>query len=93
MNDKFNQEIFKAIAKSKNKHTQQTNVDSVLDHIIKTTGNQRISKAFLKDKIETLVNDGMLKNKPGLEKKKPYYLTKKVSRAKFNSFETRMREI
>ena len=35
MNDKFNQEIFKAIAKSKNKHTQQTNVDSVLDQILK----------------------------------------------------------
>ena len=38
----FNQDIFKAIDKIRNKHKQQANIES-------TTGNESISKAFLED--------------------------------------------
>ena len=64
MNDNFNQEIFKAIDKIRNKHKKQTNVESILEQIIKTTGNESISEAFLEHRIVTLVTDGMLENKP-----------------------------
>ena len=70
-NDNFNQEIFKAIAKIRNKHKQQINVESIFEQIIKTTGNETISKAFLEDRIETLVTDDML-NKLWLERNSCY---------------------
>ena len=57
MNDNFNQNIFKAIDKIRNKHKQQANVESTFEQIIETTGNESISKAFLEDRIETLVTD------------------------------------
>ena len=70
VNDNFNQDIFKPIDKIRNKHKQQANVESFLEQIIiKTTGNERISKAFLEDTIETLVTYDVLENKPRLEKK------------------------
>ena len=68
MNDSFNQDIFKAIDKIRNKRKQQASV--------KSTGNESISKSFLKDKIKTLVTDDLLGNKPRLEKNS-YYLTEK----------------
>ena len=43
--------IFKSIDKIRNK--QQVNVKSVFDQIIKTTGNESISKAFLEERIST----------------------------------------
>ena len=67
MNDNFNQHIFKAIDEIRNKHKQQANVESIFEQIIKTTGNESISKAFFEDRIETLVTDDMLTNKPRLE--------------------------
>ena len=76
MNVSFNQDIFKAIDKIRNKHKQQANVESIFEQIIKTTGNERISKTFLEDKIETLVTDDILENKPRLEKNS-YYLNEK----------------
>ena len=70
VNDNFNQDVFKPIDKIRNKHKQQANVESFLEQIIiKTTGNERISKAFLEDTIETLVTYDVLENKPRLEKK------------------------
>lgn len=48
MKDNFNQEVFKAIDNIRNKHKQQANIASNFDHITQTTGNQSISKAFLK---------------------------------------------
>ena len=69
MKDNFNQDIFKAIDKIRNKHKQQSNVEFIFEQIIKTTGNESISKAFLEDRIETLVTDDMLENKPRLEEK------------------------
>ena len=68
INYKFNQDIFKAIDKIRNKHKQKVNVESAFEQIIKTTGNENIPKAFLEDRIETLVTDDMLENKPRLEK-------------------------
>ena len=47
MNDNFNQDIFKAFNKIRKKHKQQTNLESNFEEIIKTTGNESISKAFL----------------------------------------------
>ena len=76
MNDSFNQDILKAIDKIRNKHKQQANVESIFEQIIKTTGNESISKSFLEDRIETLVTDDILENKPRLEKNS-YYLTEK----------------
>ena len=57
MNDSFNQDIFKTIDKIRNKHKQQANVESIFEQIIKTTGNESISKSFLEHRIETLVTD------------------------------------
>ena len=51
MNGNFHQDIFKAIDKIRNK--QQANVESIFDQVIKTTGNERISKAFLEERIST----------------------------------------
>ena len=51
MNGNFHQDIFKAIDKIRNK--QQANVESIFDQIIKTTGNESISKAFLEERIST----------------------------------------
>ena len=76
MNDSFNQDLFKTIDKIRNKHKQQANVESIFDEIIKTTWNESISKSFLEDRIETLVTDDILENKPRLEKNS-YYLTEK----------------
>ena len=45
MNDNFNQDILKVIDKIRNKHKQQVNVESIFEQIIKTTGNENISKA------------------------------------------------
>ena len=39
MNDSFNQGMFKAIEKIRNKNKQQANVESIFQQIIKTTGN------------------------------------------------------
>ena len=78
MNDNFNQDKFKAINKIRKKQKQQANVESSFEQLIKTTGNESISKALLEDRKETLANDDMLENKPQLEKHS-YYLTKKVS--------------
>ena len=66
LNDNFNQDILKAINKIRNKHKQQANVESIFEQIIKTTGNESISKALLNNRIETIVTD-MLENKPQLE--------------------------
>ena len=76
MNDSFNQDMFKTIDKIRNKHKQQANVESIFEQIIKTTGNESISKSFLEDRIETLVTDDILENKPRLEKNS-YYFTEK----------------
>ena len=84
MNDSFNQHIFKAIDKIRNKHKQQANVESIFEQIIKTTGNESISKTFLEDRIETLVADDVLENKPRLEKN-PYYLTEKSKQLLLNA--------
>ena len=75
-NDNFNQDMFKAIDKIRSKHKQQAKVESVFEQIIKTTGNENISKASLEDRIQTLVIDDMLENKPRLEKSS-CYLTEK----------------
>ena len=83
MNDSFNQDILKAIDKIRNKHKQQANVESIFEQIIKTTGNESISKSFLEDRIETLVTDDILENKPRLEKNS-YYLTEKSKQLLFN---------
>ena len=56
MNDNFTQDILKAIDKIRNKHKQQVNVESIFEQIIKTTGNENISKA--------IVTDDTLENKP-----------------------------
>ena len=76
MNDSFNQDMFKAIEKIRNKNKQQANVESIFEQIIKTTGNERISKTFLEDRIEALVTDDILENKRRLEKNF-YCLTEK----------------
>ena len=83
MNDSFNQDIFKAIDKIRNKHKQQANVESIFEQIIKTTGNESISKSFLEDRIETLVTDDILENKPRLEKNS-YCLTEKSKQLLLN---------
>ena len=84
MNDSFNQDIFKAIDKIRNKHKQQANVESIFEQIINTTGNESISKTFLEDRIEALVTDDILENKPRLEKN-PYYLTEKSKQLLLNA--------
>ena len=76
MNDSFNQGTFKVIDKIRNEHKQQANVESIFGQIIKTTGNESISKSFLEDRIETLATDDILENKPRLEKNS-YCLTEK----------------
>ena len=68
MNDNFNQDKFKATNKIRKKQKQQANVESSFEQLIKTTGNESISKALLEDRKETLANDDMLENKPQLEK-------------------------
>ena len=68
MNDNFNQDKFKATNKIRKKQKQQANVESSFEQLIKTTGNESISKALLEDRKETLTNDDMLENKPQLEK-------------------------
>ena len=83
MNDNFNQDIFKAINKIRKKHKQQAKVESIVEQIIKTTGNESISKAFLEDGIETLATDGILENKPRLEKNS-CYLTEKSKQLPLN---------
>ena len=83
MNDNFNQDIFKAIDKIRNKHKQQGNVESIFEQIIKTTGNESIQKTFLEDRIETLVTDDILKNKPRLEENS-YYPTEKSKQLLLN---------
>ena len=76
MNDSFNEDIFKATDKIKKKHRQQANVEFIFNQIIKTTGNESISKSFLDDRIQTLVTGNILENKPRLEKNS-YCLTEK----------------
>ena len=75
MNDSFNQVCSKPSIKLRT-NRQQANPESIFEQIIKTTGNESISKSFLKDRIETLVTDDILENKPRLEKNS-YYLTEK----------------
>ena len=71
------------IDKIRNKHKQKANVESIFEQIIKITGNESISKTFLEDRIETLVTDDMLENKPRLEKNS-YYLTEKSKQLLLN---------
>lgn len=75
MNNNCNKKVFKAIDKTGNKHKQQANTESIFAQIVKTTGNESLSKIFHEDRIEALVTD-MLENKPQLEEKSPY-LTEK----------------
>ena len=75
MNDSFNQVYSKPSIKLRT-NRQQANAESIFEQIIKTTGNESISKSFLEDRIETLVTDDILENKPRLEKNS-YYLTEK----------------
>ena len=77
MNNNCNKKVYKAIDKTGNKHKQQANTESIFAQIIKTTGNESLSKVFHQDRIEALVTD-MLENKPQLEEKSPY-LTEKSS--------------
>ena len=83
MNDNFNQEIFKVIDKSRSKYKQQANVKSIFELIIKAIGNESISKAFRENRIEALVTDDMLENKPRLEKYS-YGLTEKSKQLLLN---------
>ena len=83
MNDSFNQDMFKVIDKIRNEHKQQANVESIFEQIIKTTGNESISKSFLEDRIETLVTDDILENKPRQEKNSDY-LTEKSKQLLLN---------
>ena len=83
MDDNFKQDIFKAIDKIRTKHKQPANVESIFEQIIKTTGNESISKAFPEDRTETLITDDMLENKPRLEKNS-YYLTEKSKQLLLN---------
>ena len=84
LNDNFNQDILKAINKIRNKHKQQANVESIFEQIIKTIGNESISKALLNNRIETIVTD-MLENKPQLENNS-YCLTQKSNQLLLNIY-------
>ena len=44
MNDSFNQGMFKAIEKIRNKNKQQANIESIFEQIIKTTGMKEFQK-------------------------------------------------
>ena len=82
MNDSFNQDIFKTIDKIRNKHKQQANVESIFEQIIKTTGNESISKSFLEHRIETLVTD--VYQKINLDSRKTLTLNKKSEQLLLN---------
>ena len=76
MNDKFNQEVFKAIDRIRNKHKQQASVESIFEQIIEATGNESISKVFSEGRIEAFVTNNMAENKTVttfLEKVRSYY--------------------
>ena len=55
MSYSFNQKVLKTIE-------QQAKAESIFQQIIKTTGNDSNSDAFLKDRRETVVTNDMLEN-------------------------------
>ena len=76
MNDKFNQEVFKAIDIIRNKHKQQASVESIFEQIIEASGSESISKVFSEGRTEAFVTNNMAENKAVttfLEKVRSYY--------------------
>ena len=49
-------------------YEQQAIVDSIFEEIIKINGNDNISKAFLENRIETLITDDLFEIKPRFDK-------------------------